>query len=261
MEDKVIRGYKGFDKDLKCRGFQYEVGKEYECKKAVICKKGFHFCENPLDVFNYYFPSKSRYCEVEGSGEFDRDKAGNKVCCTKIKIIREITLEELIGKSDCSSANCILSASDEDSSVAANGSNFSTSVNAGKHSLACNEGYKSSSAAVGAFSKSVNVGLNSVAISTGDCSSAVNSGKGSLALGTGDFSHSAAMGQNSIAFVTGFYGKAKGDLGCWLVLTESGGWDGNSYSYKDVKVFQVDGKNIKPDTFYQLIDGKPVEVK
>lgn len=60
-----MKCYKGFDKDLKCRGFQYEIGKEYEENAADICHKGFHACENPMDVFVYYNPADSRYCEVD----------------------------------------------------------------------------------------------------------------------------------------------------------------------------------------------------
>jgi hypothetical protein len=95
MDNKVIFGHKGFDKDLKCRGFQFEVGKEYEEPEAVICKKGFHFCENPLHIFAYY-PPTSRFAEVEGSGKTAKHNEDSKVSCTKIKIGTEIGLKGII---------------------------------------------------------------------------------------------------------------------------------------------------------------------
>ncbi len=93
-----MKAYKGFDKDLKCRDFQYEIGKEYEEKEAIACEKGFHACENPLDVLHYYSPyNGSRYCEVEQSGEFSKLGSGDsKVASTKIKIGNELGLKGII---------------------------------------------------------------------------------------------------------------------------------------------------------------------
>ena len=88
--------YKGFDKDLKCKGFQYEIGKEYECENAVACETGFHACERPLDVFSYYPPASSRYCEVEQSGKTDTNSGDSKVASTKIKIGAEIGIPGLV---------------------------------------------------------------------------------------------------------------------------------------------------------------------
>ena len=89
--------YKGFDENLKCRGFQYEVGKEYETDEDIrVCYKGFHACEDPLDVFAYYSPDKSRYCLVEQSGVTDRSGDDSKVASSKIKIVAEIGLPGLI---------------------------------------------------------------------------------------------------------------------------------------------------------------------
>ncbi|MFR8529968.1 MAG: hypothetical protein ACLVDB_01880, partial [Anaeromassilibacillus sp.] len=88
--------YKGFDKDLKCKGFQYEIGKEYECENAVACETGFHACERPLDVFSYYPPASSRYCEVEQSGKTDANSDDSKVASTKIKIGAEIGIPGLV---------------------------------------------------------------------------------------------------------------------------------------------------------------------
>ena len=92
-----MKTYKGFDKDLKCKGFQYEIGKEYEEKEAKACEKGFHACENPLEVFSYYPPcGGNRYCEVEQSGELSKQGDGSKVASTKIKIGVELGLKGLI---------------------------------------------------------------------------------------------------------------------------------------------------------------------
>ena len=91
-----MKCFKGFDKDLKCRGFQYEIGKEYEEKEASLCNKGFHACEYPLDCFGYYAPSESRYCEVEIDDNGERTSDDTKVCGKKIKIGAEIGIKGLI---------------------------------------------------------------------------------------------------------------------------------------------------------------------
>lgn len=91
-----MKAYKGFDKDLKCRGFQYEVGKEYEEANAALCKKGFHACENPLDTFRYYRPTDSRYCEVDVDDNGERNSTDSKVCGKHIKISAEIGLKGVI---------------------------------------------------------------------------------------------------------------------------------------------------------------------
>ena len=91
-----MKAYKGFDKDLKCIGFQYEVGKEYEEANAALCKKGFHACENPLDTFRYYRPTDSRYCEVDVDDNGERNSTDSKVCGKHIKISAEIGLKGVI---------------------------------------------------------------------------------------------------------------------------------------------------------------------
>ena len=95
MEQK-IKAYKGFDKDLSCRGFKYEVGKEYEETGDIkACEKGFHACPYPLDVFSYYTPAGSRFCEVEQSGKID-DSESDKVCSSKIRIGAELDIRGLV---------------------------------------------------------------------------------------------------------------------------------------------------------------------
>ena len=95
MEQK-IKAYKAFDKDLSCRGFKYEVGKEYEETGDIkACEKGFHACPYPLDVFGYYVPAGSRFCEVEQSGKID-DSESDKVCSSKIRIGAELDIRGLV---------------------------------------------------------------------------------------------------------------------------------------------------------------------
>lgn len=91
-----MKAYTGFDKDLKCRGFQYEVGKEYEEENASLCKKGFRACENPLDTFRYYAPTDSRYCEVDVDDNGERSSDDSKVCGKHIRIGAEIGLKGVI---------------------------------------------------------------------------------------------------------------------------------------------------------------------
>ena len=89
-----MKAYKGFDKDLKCRGFQYEQGKEYREDKAELCASGFHACENPLDIFKYYAPNEgSRYCEVELDEVTDeRHSDDTKICGKVIKVGAELSV-------------------------------------------------------------------------------------------------------------------------------------------------------------------------
>ena len=94
--DKAMKGYKGFDKDLRCRGFQYEIGKTYECEgKITLCENGFHFCEDPKQIRDHYGDlTVCRYCEIEASGEIV--KGEGKCACSKISIVREISLQEFL---------------------------------------------------------------------------------------------------------------------------------------------------------------------
>ena len=97
MKEKKIKSYKGFDKNLTCLGFQYEVGNEYEMDGGIkVCNRGFHACENPLEVFDHYDMLDSRFCEVEQSGEIDKESSSTKVCSSKIKIVAELQLSDMI---------------------------------------------------------------------------------------------------------------------------------------------------------------------
>ena len=201
--ENIIHSYKGFDKDLKCRGFAYEIGKDYEQHGSVkCCENGFHACEFPLDVFNYYAPGgNSRYCTVTQSGVTDKKEGDSKVASSKIHIEREIGLDGII--------------------------------KAGVKFVLDKVNWKNQ--------KESNTGYRSVATNTGYYSAAKVSGK------------------ESIAIVTGKDSKAAGALGDWIVITERGKWNGDTYPIKEVKAFKVDGEKIKADTFYKLVDGEAVE--
>ena len=239
-KDNIIRGFKGFDKDLKCRGFQYEIGKYYEQEGEVkCCERGFHFCENPFDVFRHYSPSNSRYCEVEGGGSVDKSEDDSKVATSHIHISEEIGLNGLI---------------DEGVKFILDKVNF-------KDVKSTNTGDRSAATSIGIRSAATNTGNCSAATNTGNYSAATNTGDYSAATNTGDHSTATVEGKESVALVTGKDSRARGALGCWIVLTERGDFDGNIYPIKEVKAFKVDGVNIKENTFYRLVDGKPVEVE
>ena len=254
----MIRGYKGFDKDLKCRDFQYEIGKDYEQEGEVkCCARGFHFCENPFDVFRYYSPSDSRYCEVEGDGNADKANDDSKVATSHIHISAEIGLNGLIK----AGVKFILDKVNFKDAKSTNTGDQSAATNTGTCSAATNTGTCSAATNTGDQSAATNTGYQSAATNTGYQSAATNTGYYSAATNTGTCSAATVVGKDSVAIVTGRDGRARGALGCWIVLTERGGFDGVTYPIKEVKAFKVDGVNIKENAFYRLVDGKPVEVE
>ena len=247
---ETITGFKGFDKDLKCKDYQYEVGKEFEEEgKIEACSNGFHFCENPLDVLGYYPPydekGSNRYCIVKGSGNIDRDGDDTKVACSKLYISAEIGLKGIIE----AGVKFILDKVNWKDNKKSNTGDQSAATNTGYQSAATNTGYRSAA---------TNTGYQSAATNTGYRSAATNTGNQSAATNTGYQSAAEVTGKESIAIVTGKDSKAKGSIGCWIVLTERGEWDGNVYPIKEVKAVRVDGEIIKPDTYYKLINGEVI---
>ena len=212
-----MKCFKGFDKDLKCRDFQYEIGKEYEEERAEICDTGFHACENPLDVFGYYAPADSRYCEVELDAN-DQKSDDSKRVGKKISIKAEIGIAGII----------------------------KAGLEYIKDQVNWDDDKKS------------NTGNWSAATNTGDCSAATNTGNRSAATNTGNRSAATVEGKESVAMAIGYNSKAKGSLGCFIVLAECKEL-GGEYHIVDVKSAKVDGEKIKPDTFYKLINGEFVE--
>ena len=235
---------KGFDKDLKCRDFQYEIGKEYKEERAEICDSGFHACENPLDVFGYYAPSDSRYCEVELDAN-DQKSDDSKRVGKKISIKAEIGIAGIIK----ASVEYIKDQVNWDDDKKSNTGNCSAATNTGNRSAATNTGN---------WSAATNTGDRSAATNTGNCSAATNTGNRSAATNTGNWSAATVKGKESVAMAIGYNSKAKGSLGCFIVLAEYKEL-GGEYHIVDVKSAKVDGEKIKPDTFYKLINGEFVE--
>ena len=222
--------YKGFDKNLKCRGFQYEIGKEYEEDSAELCSSGFHACENPLDVFDYYPPADSRYCEVELEDVSEEKSDDSKRCGKRIKIGAEIGIKGIVD----AFVKFTLERADWSAKRA---------TNTGDRSAATNTGYQSA------------------ATNTGDQSAATNTGDQSAATSTGDRSAATVEGEESIAIATGIESKARGALGCYIVLAEWEQDENCDWHIKTVKAHKVDGETVKPNTFYKLKDGKFTEAE
>ena len=218
--------YKGTDKEMKCRDFQFELGKEYVEEEAKLCYKGFHGCEYPLDVFAHYAPADSRFFVADLDGVTDEEaEDDSKRAGTKIKLRAEIGIAGIV----------------------------KAAVEYIK------EKAESSKNQTGDCSAATNTGNYSAATNTGDYSAATNTGNRSAATNTGDRSAATVDGKESIAIVTGVDSKASGALGCWLVLTDRGGWNGDTFPIKEVRAVKVDGETIKPGVFYKLENGEVVE--
>ena len=245
--------YKGTDKDMKCRDFQFELGKEYEEAEAKLCEKGFHGCEYPLDVFAHYAPADSRFFVADLDGVTDEMQSDDtKRVGTKIKLRAEIGIPGIV-KAAVEYIKEKAESSDNqtgDQSAATNTGDWSAATNTGNRSAATN---------TGDWSAATNTGDWSAATNTGDWSAATNTGNRSAATNTGDWSAATVEGKESVAIVTGIDSKASGVIGCWLVLTERDGWNGETYPIKEVRAVKVDGEAIKPGVFYKLQNGEVVE--
>ena len=285
MSEKII-AYKAMNKNMQCRGKQYEVGKTYHEDKADCCNAGMHACENPLDVL-YYYPLRNgpRFFEVECGGNVDKSEEDSKLACTELTVKGEVNFAGLVkatvnavfnrvkGKEPFSSGNYSTAGSSGNystagssgySSTAGSSGYSSTAGSSGNYSTAGSSGYSSTAGSSGDYSTAGSSGCYSTAGSSGDYSTAGSSGCSSTAGSSGYYSTAAATGsycsakadgKDSIAVVNGACGKACGALGCYLVLTEYDD-DGNMLLAKMAK---VDGAVIKENTWYTLKNGEFVE--
>ena len=246
MEQK-IKAYKAFDKDLSCRGFKYEVGKEYEETGDIkACEKGFHACPYPLDVFGYYAPAGSRFCEVEQSGKID-DSESNKVCSSKIRIGAELDIRGLVKAAvsyvkerctnECNAEQGRPSTAGDYGAATAGDRGAATAGDYG----AATAGYRG--AATAGDSGAATAGDYGAA-TVGDCGAATARGK-------------ASTGSNGLSVARGKNVQVKGGIGAILVIAEE---RDNTYDIVDWKAVVVDGEVVKADTWYRLENGELVEV-
>ena len=234
-----IKAYKGFNKNLQCQPdddkppLQYEVGKAYEESEAKLCSCGFHACEFPLDVFGYYPPADSRYCEVELDA-IEEKEGDSKRTGKKIKIGTEIGLDGIIKAGvkfilektescDKGTGNRSVATNTGYQSVATNTGHRSVATNTGNRSAATNTGYQSAATNTGDWSAATNTGYRSVATNTGDRSAATNTGYQSEATNTGDWSAATNTGYQSVATNTGDRSVAT-NTGDWSAATNTGDW-------------------------------------
>ena len=272
-ENKEIIAYKGFDKNLKCRDYQYEIGKTFEHKgKVEVCKSGFHACEYPLDVFSYYPPSSSRFAIVKMHGETSKDSDDTKIASAKITIETEIKLPEMINRAVDWIKNKVNWGDDK----ASNTGNQSAATNTGNQSAATNTGNQSAATNTGNWSAATNTGNQSAATNTGYQSAATNTGNWSAATNTGYQSAATNTGNQSAATNTGNQSAAEVS-GCGSVAIAIG-WNSKSKAdndgaivcvYRDcngnlmhIKASKVGENGIKANTWYTLnTDGEFIEVE
>ncbi|EKA5556205.1 hypothetical protein OLK76_000998 [Salmonella enterica] len=260
---KEIVTFKGFNKDLTCRDFQFAIGETFHHDgKVEACGSGFHACECPFDVFSYYPPAESRYAETISFGVIDREEEGDtKIASASITIKSELTLPQFIqrgiewiwSKIDKSLEQQIMTG---DWSAATNTGNRSAATNTGNRSAATNTGYQSAATNTGNRSAATNTGYQSAATNTGYQSAATNTGDWSAATNTGDWSAAEVSGSQSVAASLGIEGKARASEGGAIVLC-----------YRDedgelihIRASKVGENGIMPDIWYQLNeDGEFVE--
>ncbi|EBT2312939.1 hypothetical protein MRQ93_001155 [Salmonella enterica] len=225
---KEIVTFKGFNKDLKCRDFQFEIGKTFHHDgKVEACGSGFHACECPFDVFSYYSPADSRFAETISFGITDREEDGDtKIASASITIKAELTLPQFIQRG----IEWIWSKIDKSLEQQIMCGNWSAATNTGNWSAATNTGNRSA------------------ATNTGNRSAATNTGNWSAATNTGDWSAAEVSGSQSVAAAFGIEGKARASEGGAIVLC-----------YRDedgelihIRASKVGENGIMPNTWYQL---------
>ena len=334
-EHNKIIAYKSFNKDLKCRDFQYEVGKEYQMDGEIkCCKRGFHACESPLEVWDHYDMINSRFAEVEQSGTIDREKYSTKICSSHIKIKAELKLTDIINlgvewlkditspskirinrandnggdyakigssgysaqigssgysaqigssgysaqigssgysaKIGSSGDSAKIGSSGDSAQIGSSGDSAKIgssgdSAQIGSSGDSAKIGSSGDSAQIGSSGDSAQIGSSgdSAQIGSSGYSAQIGSSGDSAKIGSsGDSAKIDSTGEDSVIMCAGYESKAKAKIGSWITLSE---WkyDNTKRRYVPVcvKTEFIDGERIKPDTWYQLINGEFKEVR
>ena len=243
-----MKAYKGFNRDMTCRGYQYEEGKAYETDEAKLCHSGFHACEMPLDIFSYYPPASSEYHEVELDGvSNERHSDDTKVCGTKIKIGARLSIRNLV--------DAQIEYVKERAHEVEGGH---TDEDRGAASATGHRGAASATGDRGAASATGNWGAASA---TGYQGAASATGNWGAASATGNWGAASATGREGVAMACGYDGRAMAALGNVICLVERGSWNGKTWPILAAKAAIVDGEHIKANTWYHLVNGEFEEVK
>ncbi len=223
----AIKSYKGFDKNLKCRDFQYEIGKEYEMDGEIkVCRRGFHACESPLEVFDHYSMIGSRFCEVEQDGNISKEDRETKICSSKIKIKAELKLADMINLG-VEWLKEITSPEKIKTSIKDNSSGYGAKIG-----------------------------------SSGNGAKIGSSGNGAQIGSSGNGAQIDSTGEDCVIMCAGINSVAKASKGSWITLSEWSYSDKKQrYIPVCVKTEFVDGEKIKADTYYKLDGGVFKEIQ
>jgi hypothetical protein len=280
-----MKSYKGFNKDMTCRDFQYEEGKEYEETTAEVCETGFHSCEYPLDCFRYYDPAHSVYHEVEADGEIDKADDDTKLASTKLKIGAELSIAGLVKasieytikrtKKEAGAAEFYgaSSATGYKGASSATG-DYGASSATGNYGASSATGDCGASSATGDCGASSATGYKGASSATGDCGASSATGNCGASSATGYKGASSADNATAVAIAWGACSKAKGVIGSHLVFAD---WEYNgnaddddfekadagidSWTFKGAKMVRVDGETIKENTWYTIRNGEVLEAQ
>ena len=315
MSEKVITSYKAFDKNMQCRNFQYEVGKEYEMDGEIkCCNRGFHACKSPMEVWDYYDMLNSRYAEVEQSGKIEKEENSTKVCSSRIKIKAKLKIADIINigvewlkditspsKADgvlndngdrkkqigssgysaqigSSGYSAKIGSSGDSAQIGSSGDSakigssgyYAQIGSSGDYAKIGSSGYSAQigssgySAQIGSSGYSAQIGSSGYYAqigSSGDYAKIGSSGDYAKIGSSGYSAKIDSTGEDSVIMCAGNSSIAKAKVGSWITLAE---WKWSDEKKRNVpvcvKTEYVDGENIKADTWYQLKNGKFVEV-